>query len=269
MLKIGEFSKLSKVSVRMLRHYDEIGLLRPVKTDEFTGYRYYGEDQLSVMLRINSLKKMGFGLSVIGEILTRYDDRDELERFFLVKQAELKAGLKEISGRIELIERALDELRKDDIMEYEVTVKTLPERRVASVRRIIPRYSDEGLLWNVLFEEAGDLKLAEPVFLSAVLHDTEHRDMDVDVEVQAAVVGEYEDTENVKFITVPETQVASVTFRGPYDQFGKAYAALAKWMAKNGYGFGGPILDIYHKGYYETKNPDEFATEVCCPVRKI
>ncbi len=74
MLKIGDFSKLSRVTIRMLRHYDEIGLLKPVKIDKYTGYRYYSEGQLPVMARINSLKDMGFGLAVIKEILQCYDD---------------------------------------------------------------------------------------------------------------------------------------------------------------------------------------------------
>ena len=52
MLKIGDFSKLSRVSVRMLRHYDEIGLLKPVEIDSFTDYRYYREDQLPTVCRI-------------------------------------------------------------------------------------------------------------------------------------------------------------------------------------------------------------------------
>ncbi|HBG11311.1 MAG TPA: MerR family transcriptional regulator, partial [Clostridium sp.] len=65
MLKIGDFSKLSRISIRMLRHYDEISLLVPKNTDSFTGYRYYGEDQLPVASRITALKDMGFGLSAI------------------------------------------------------------------------------------------------------------------------------------------------------------------------------------------------------------
>ena len=60
MLKIGEFSKLSRISVRMLRHYDEIGLLKPAEIDRFTDYRYYREDQLPTACRIAALKEMGF-----------------------------------------------------------------------------------------------------------------------------------------------------------------------------------------------------------------
>ena len=80
MLKIGEFSKLSRISIRMLRHYDEIGLLKPTELDRFTGYRYYSEAQLPIAGRITSLKDMGFGLSAIGELLACYDDKDLLER---------------------------------------------------------------------------------------------------------------------------------------------------------------------------------------------
>ena len=82
MLKIGEFSKLSRVSVRMLRHYDEIGLLKPAETDRFTDYRYYREDQLPIAGRITALKDMGFSLADIVRILAVYDDRDRLEQFF-------------------------------------------------------------------------------------------------------------------------------------------------------------------------------------------
>ena len=63
MLKIGEFSKLSRVSVRMLRHYDEVGLLAPSEVDPMTGYRYYSERQLITAGRIAALRALGFGLS--------------------------------------------------------------------------------------------------------------------------------------------------------------------------------------------------------------
>ena len=90
MLKIGEFSKLSRVSVRMLRHYDEIGLLKPAEIDRFTDYRYYREDQLPIAGRIAALKDMGFSLADIVRILEVYDDREKLDRFFSARQEELE-----------------------------------------------------------------------------------------------------------------------------------------------------------------------------------
>ena len=75
MLKIGDFSKLSRVSIRMLRHYDDIGLLKPAEIDEFTGYRYYREEQLFVIARITALKDVGFSLADIIRILENFDDK--------------------------------------------------------------------------------------------------------------------------------------------------------------------------------------------------
>ena len=89
MLKIGEFSKLSRVSIRMLRHYDDIGLLKPAEIDDFTGYRYYREDQLFVIGRITALKDMGFALADIIHILEIYDDKDQLDVFFSEREKEL------------------------------------------------------------------------------------------------------------------------------------------------------------------------------------
>ena len=90
MLKIGEFSKLSRVSIRMLRHYDEIGLLKPVETDPFTGYRYYSETQLPTVGKISALKEMGFSLADIIRILEISDDREKLDEYFVRKQCELQ-----------------------------------------------------------------------------------------------------------------------------------------------------------------------------------
>ena len=96
MLKIGEFSKLSRISIRMLRHYDEIGLLKPAEIDRFTDYRYYREDQLPKAGRIAALKDMGFSLADIVRILEVYDDREQLERFSYYKVVVYRAPLQEL-----------------------------------------------------------------------------------------------------------------------------------------------------------------------------
>ena len=270
MLKIGDFSKLSRVSIRMLRHYDEIGLLKPVKIDSFTGYRYYSEAQLPVMARINSLKDMGFGLAAIGEMMACYDNKEQMERYLRIRHAELTAVSEETAHRLRLLETAIDRLRKDDFMNYDVLLKTIPERYVASTRKIIPSYNMEGMLWHILFKETSHLNMTilEPPYMSAILHDKEYKESDVDVEVQVAVKGNYPDTENVKFKTVPAVTAATITFKGAYEQFTEVYAALAAWVQANGYEYCGAMFDIYHVSPHETQNPEEFVTEVCCPVCK-
>jgi len=86
MLKIGDFSKLSRVSIRMLRYYDEIGLLKPVETDRFTDYRYYSEAQLPTVCRIKALRDMGLGLADIRAILPVYDDPERLDALFAARE---------------------------------------------------------------------------------------------------------------------------------------------------------------------------------------
>lgn len=112
MLKIGDFSKLSRISIRMLRHYDEIGILRPERVDDFTGYRYYSESQLLLAGRIQSLKGLGFGLSVIKEILGKYGDPQEMEKFLLVKRRELKEEAMAAEQKLMLLDSTLKWLRR-------------------------------------------------------------------------------------------------------------------------------------------------------------
>ena len=113
-----------------------------------------------------------------------------------------------------------------------------------------------------------NMKTAEPPYASAILHDKEYKEDDVDVEVQISVKGTYSDTEHVRFKVQPETDVVSITFGGSYKQFQEAYATLASWTESNGYEFCGPMMDIYHVGPHETQNPEEFITEICCQVKK-
>lgn len=270
MLRIGDFSKLSRISIRMLRHYDEIGLLHPDSVDEDTGYRYYREAQLPLAGRIQTLKSLGFGLSVIREIL-KYEDSREMEQFLLVKKKELETEAEVTRHKLTLLDSTLKWLRKDgNFMDYNVSLKTIPERYVASVRQVIPAYDCEGMLWETLFREAGPQKIqqASPSYGLAVFHDEEHKEHDPDVEIQISVVGEYQDTEHVKFKTVPPIDIASATYKGSYDQITRVNEAVANWVVENGYDFNGKSFCIYHVSPSDTSNPEELVTEVCFPVKK-
>ena len=271
MLKIGEFSKLSRVSIRSLRRYDEEGLLVPAAIDSFTGYRYYSERQLPIANRIRALRDMGFPLAAVREVLTCYDDPKALERCLLLQRAAAQESMEETERRLRLLDTALERLRKDEtMMQYDVIIKTIPERHVASVRQIIPSYDREGDLWGIYCQETARMNIqsGDPALCTAVFHDGEFKERDVDVEIQKNVVGTYPDTEHVKFKTVPAVQVASATFRGSYDQFSAASAAVAAWVADNGWTFDGVSFSIYHVSPHNTRNPDEFVTEVCYPVKR-
>lgn len=272
MLKIGDFSKLSRISIRMLRHYDEIGLLVPKEVDTFSNYRYYGEDQLPIASRIQSLKNMGFSLATIGEILIHYDEPDALASFLSVKQLEVEQEAKAIQTRLLLLDTAIKRLRKDVcMMNYNVVLKEIPERYVASVRKTIPTYNEEGQLWQILGMETAPqhIQASDPCYTIAIFHDGDYKEFDVDVEVQKSLKGTYQNTEHVQFKIEPAVEVASATYKGSYDQINQVNAAVANWIHDNGYELSGLAFNIYHISPNETSNPDEFVTEVCYPVKKI
>lgn len=255
----------------MLRHYNEIGLLVPKSTDNFTSYRYYSEDQLPVAGRITALKDMGFSLSVIGEILKNYNDPRALAEFLSVKRTEVQAESEAVRHRLMLLDTAIERLRKDGtVMNYNVVLKELPERYVASVRKIIPSYDHEGMLWGILMQETAPLQIqnGDPCYTLAIFHDGEHKESDVDVEVQKSVRGNYENTENVVFKKEPPVLMASSTYKGSYEKVSEVNEAVANWVKDNGYDFNGLSFNIYHVSPHETQNPDEYVTEVCYPVKK-
>ena len=270
MLKIGDFSKLSKVSIRMLRHYDEIGLIHPSHIDTITGYRYYEPGQLLDIGRITAMREMGFGLAEISTLMNA-SDAYLLEEAFLRRQTELASEARQTAYRLTLLESALKRLRKEaTTMKFDVNLKTLPERYAATVRMMIPTYEHEGLLWNTLMAETAEMKLScdNPCYCCAVFHDAEYKETDVDVEVQKTLQGTYPDTEHVKFRTLEAVTIASTIVRGSYALMDEANAAVAAWVTDNGYAFDGPMFNIYHVSPHETQNSDEFVTEVCYPIRK-
>ena len=266
MLKIGDFSKLSRVSIRMLRHYDDIGLLKPAETDTFTGYRYYREDQLFTIGRITALKDMGFSLSDIIRILENYDDPVKMESFLSARQEERSRLSKETEYKLMLLETARKRLRKEQIMNYDVTVKTIPERYAATVHMVVPHYEDEGMAWNMMRECKEPLIPADPCYAIAEFLDDEFKEENVEIVVSMAVKGKYQDTEHVKFKTLPAVKVASCIIKGSYDQMGEAYATVASWIKANGYKMNGPMFNIYHVSPAQTQNPEEYVTEACFPI---
>ena len=270
MLKIGEFSKLSRVSVRMLRYYDEIGLLKPAQIDCFTDYRYYREDQLPIVCRITALKDMGFPLADIVKMLEAYDDRERMEQFFSARRKELESAARDTANKLTLLDAAQKRLRKEENMEYNVTIKTIPARYAATLQMTLPRYEDEGLLWGKLTEETCRMKLteADPCLCAVTYLDGEYKEENVEMMAWKTVKGSYPDTEHVRFRTLPEVTAACCTYQGSYTRITDVYAAVVAWIGENGYEPAGPMFNIYHVSPHETQNPDEFVTEICYPVKK-
>lgn len=137
MLKIGEFSKLTQVSVRMLPHYDEIGLLKPAETDRLTDYRYYKEEQLPAMCRIKALKDMGFSLADIIRIMQLDGDNAALDDFLESRRAELCATLAETEYRLKLIDIAKNAVTF--LIRIQRMLLNIVNAQIKSRRKLLPR----------------------------------------------------------------------------------------------------------------------------------
>lgn len=269
MFKIGDFSRLATISIRMLRHYDKLGLLKPQAVDNFSGYRYYSAQQINTANKIQKLKEMGFSLMVIKELLESGANMSTLKDYFLVREAELRREQEKLAKQNLMLENAVKIIKEDMTkMNYHVLLKEIPERYVASTRHHIDAYSNEGQLWQVLFAEINQqkVKLAVEPFSLAIFHDPEYKESNVDVEIQVAITGHYQDTELVKFKQVPKIQIASAIVNGSYEQMNKVMETIGQWIEDNQYQINGPMFNIYHVSPAQDPNPDNWVTEVCIPV---
>jgi len=113
MIKIGDFSRISRVPVKTLRYYDEVGLLKPVEVDRFTGYRYYSLDQLSRLNRILALKDLGFSLEQIAQLLDENLPAAQIRGMLRMKQAELQDRVREEQERLARVEARLRQIEQE------------------------------------------------------------------------------------------------------------------------------------------------------------
>ncbi len=98
MIRIGDFSKLSRVSIKALRFYDEMGLLKPISVDRFSGYRFYEYNQLPRLHRILALKDLGFSLEEIGHLLAGDLSAEQMRGMLKLRQAEIRQKVREEAG---------------------------------------------------------------------------------------------------------------------------------------------------------------------------
>jgi DNA-binding transcriptional MerR regulator len=142
MLKIGDFSALSKISIFMLRNYNEIGLLIPAHIDEATGYRYYSEEQLPIANRIQALKSMGLGLSIIKDILSEYNNEDSLKRYLTLQAAQKQEEIETMQKQLLLLQTTIKGLDKNSsISRFNIAIKEFPKRNVISYHSTIAAYN--------------------------------------------------------------------------------------------------------------------------------
>jgi effector-binding domain-containing protein len=269
MLKIGDFSKFSQVSVKTLRYYDEIGLLKPGKVDQFTGYRYYTADQLTRLNKIVGLKDLGLSLEEIGLILVDNLSIEKVMGLLHIKHQETLVRLQEEEIRLKRVEEWLRKAEKEGTLPvYDVVIKKIEAQKVVSIRDVITTYGDIGRLFNELCPYIGRQKAQFGGPPMAVYYDPEYREKDVDVELAVPIIGTIQETKRILVHELPEAeQAACLIHKGPYENFNQAYSALMTWVEANGFQMVGPNREIYLQGP-DQGPPSSYITEIQVPIKK-
>ena len=246
MFKIGEFSHLCQVSVRMLRHYEKMGLLRPAYTDDYSGYRYYSADQIPQIHHVLALKDMGFSLAEIAHITGGGLTSEQVLGMLRLRQSELRRQAVETRTRLQRVEKRLADFERGTALSAgEVILKRVPPLRVASVRAVVPTYQEgTGPMREVLdFLKAHGLR--QSIGYLFLYHDPEYRVHDIDIEaahpLPASFSPRVKAPGRVRVGELPALDAAAcVLYRGDVNRVGLAYGAVGQWIRDNGYHIAGP-----------------------------
>lgn len=262
MLKIGNFSKLSLLTVKALRFYEKEGLLLPAHIDEWTGYRFYETSQLAQAAKIKAYRQLDLSVEEIKAILAGAQVRDILK----IKADSLKKQQADIGIRLSII----NYLMEDKQMNYQAVIKEIPETIVYYEERRLDSYPD---LMTFVPESGAEckrlnpnLKCTEPPYEFCEYLDGEYRHKNILVRHSEAVTEFGKENERIKFRKIPATKVISIYHKGAYENLGEAYAYIMKYAEANGYKIVGFARESYIDGIWNKESVDEWLTEVQLPI---
>lgn len=263
MLKIGEFSKLGQVSIRMLRYYDEAGLLPPARVDPESAYRLYAPTQLEDLHKITFLRDLGFQVAEIKAALQNWDTT-ALHTQLAHKEEAIRAAIRAEEEKLQKLRLAAQDLSGERFaLHYNVSIKHVPSYPVLSVRRILPDYWAEGPLWKELaaFAEAKHIDAGHTF---SIYHDTEYKEQNVDVELCAVVpaLGQSEGEFTFRH-TEAVGAMASAMVAGSFENIAGAYRSFAAFLEHHPqYTMTGTSRQIVHKGPWNEEDPQNWLTEM-------
>ncbi len=283
MLKIGEFAWLSQVTVETLRHYDRLGLLKPVHLDQFTGYRYYALDQLPRLNRILALKDLGLSLEQVARMLDKQVKADEIRSILAAQQAELEQEVQKAQKCLARVEARLKQIDMEGKMpEHEVLLKTAPAQWIASVREMIPSWDQDvfGPTLTRMFDEVGEYLNSQGVECVgagiALYHESQfvhigNKNQDPDVEAALPIAKPIPESDRVKVRELPNSEVAYAVHHGSFSGLPLTKQAVFAWIEASGYRRAGAIREVYlhhDPDHQANKDSPRHITEVQFPVVK-
>ena len=252
MFTIGEFARHGRVSVRMLRHYDATGLLRPARVDEASGYRYYAAGQLARLNRIIALKDLGFSLDQVRVMLDGQVSAEQLRGMLRLRQAELQSRLSADTARLAQVEARLQIIEREGTMPADdIQVKQIPAVRVAELTATAASLEPAAItpVIQPLYAELGrrlgraGVTPAGP----AIAYYEDGPDGDT-VVVHATIPVNTGPASGQDFaiVDLPAIdQAATVVHRGSMDNVLSTIQVLAGWIEDNGYRATGYPREFY------------------------
>lgn len=288
MLKIGEFSQLSQVTVKTLHHYDEMGLLKPARIDPFTNYRYYTVEQLPRIHRIMALKELGLSLEQISLMLNEELPAEQIRGMLRLQQAQVQQQVREAQQQLAMIEFRLHMIEAEtDFPDLDVVVKLLEPMRCLSV--FIPRpstinaaFQNMGMVAKALKQAIQDGRIhstgkgidkfygdtiLESTALTYEQHELLHGVTEKQTDIEIEGIGRLCVKEEAEVATAVTLMLSSKD-QGHLASVEKA-TLLRRWAVAHGYKTADYIRFFNHRGPLQTLNRDEFVFEAQLPVEGI
>jgi DNA-binding transcriptional MerR regulator len=270
MFSIGEFARHGRVSVRMLRHYDAIGLIRPASVDPDTGYRFYQARQLDELNRVIALKELGFTLQQVQAILEEKVTAPELRGMLRLRRAEIQAQIEAETTRLARVEARLMTIEDEARVPADgVVVKRLAPVRVAELTGVAAGYEPEAItpviqpLYHDLWQRlcSAGITAAGPAL--AYYEDTPQG---IVVHAAVPVATGPDGDHGLTIVDLPEVETAAaIIHHGSMDDVLPTGQALARWIDANGYRSTGYAREITLNW---SPDPEQWVTELQQPIDK-
>lgn len=274
LLTVGELSRISNLSTRILRHYDKIGLLKPQKVDPQTNYRYYAPHQIFLVSLIQDLKSMGFSLAKVKEAMNR-ENLNHLKNLYQKRQKEVEKDIEKllqmkenISYRLELFDKIAlieDSFKKNKKHYFEL--KKLPARKIIYNPYEMPFNFDSVALQVRNLQqkiENNHVKSQGPYLM--IFHAHYHEPQKADL----ACFLSPSETRNLKnFKEIPQGLFLTSLYQGTHENSVALYQEMIEWTKKHRYTLCGSPLKIYLKSLAFTDLPQNLLAEIQIPVKKV
>lgn len=274
MFTIGEFSILAQVSKRLLRYYDEIGLLKPNHSEKFTGYRYYSAAQLPRLNRILALKELGLSLDQIQRLLSDKVSTEEMQGMLLLAKAESERNIQAQHKRIQNIESRLQLIRTLEANQpLDVVLKQIPSQRVLSVRTSLESNEEALALFAQIVSALPDQSAYGPFF--GIVHNDGVDEPNLEVEmgrllkvknhVRVPLAGNLQlEVSELNAVVI----MATFVVKGSTENLHIGYSAIGTWAEANGYQLAGPPREIALELSHEADGSDAI-TEIQFPLEAL